>query len=200
MVAFQLPNWWEFTALFYACNRIGAVANPLMPIFRQRELRFMMGFAEAKVAVVPALWRGFDHIAMMREIRPDLPQLRARARRRRRGRRVRSRRRSSTVRPLSAAEKQKLAALRPEPNEVVELIYTSGTSGEPKAVMHTANTVLAPAQCFIEDIPLDRARRDLHGLALRAPDGLPLRHADADHAQDDDGGARHLVGAARRRR
>ena len=36
---------------------------------------------------------------------------------------------------------------------MVELIYTSGTSGEPKAVMHTANTVLAPAQCFIEDIP-----------------------------------------------
>ena len=41
VVAFQLPNWWEFTALFYACNRVGAVANPLMPIFRQRELRFM---------------------------------------------------------------------------------------------------------------------------------------------------------------
>ena len=76
VVAFQLPNWWEFTALFYACNRIGAVANPLMPIFRQRELRFMLGFAEAKVAVVPALWRGFDHMAMMREIRPDLPHLR----------------------------------------------------------------------------------------------------------------------------
>ena len=37
---------------------------------------------------------------------------------------------------------------------MVELIYTSGTSGEPKAVMHTANTVLAPAQCFVEDIPV----------------------------------------------
>ena len=37
---------------------------------------------------------------------------------------------------------------------MVELIYTSGTSGEPKAVMHTANTVLAPARCFIEDIPV----------------------------------------------
>ena len=76
VVAFQLPNWWEFTALFFACNRIGAVANPLMPIFRQRELRFMLGFAGAKIAVVPASWRGFDHMAMMREIRPDLPQLR----------------------------------------------------------------------------------------------------------------------------
>ncbi len=44
VVAFQLPNWWEFMALFFACSRIGAVANPLMPIFRQRELRFMLGF------------------------------------------------------------------------------------------------------------------------------------------------------------
>jgi cyclohexanecarboxylate-CoA ligase len=37
---------------------------------------------------------------------------------------------------------------------VVQLIYTSGTSGEPKAVMHTPNTVVAPAQCFIDDIPV----------------------------------------------
>jgi cyclohexanecarboxylate-CoA ligase len=49
--------------------------------------------------------------------------------------------------------------MRPDPNEVVELIYTSGTSGEPKAVMHTSNTVLAPAECFIRDIPL--SERDI---------------------------------------
>ena len=153
VVAFQLPNWWEFTALFYACNRVGAVANPLMPIFRQRELRFMMRFAEAKVAVVPALWRGFDHIAMMREIRPDLPQLRhvfAVG-----GAGDESFERAFLDHPSpSEAERRQLALLRPEPDEVVELIYTSGTSGEPKAVMHTANTVLAPARCFIEDIPV----------------------------------------------
>jgi cyclohexanecarboxylate-CoA ligase len=153
VVAFQLPNWWEFTALFFACNRIGAVANPLMPIFRQRELRFMLGFSDAKVVVVPALWRGFDHMAMMLEIRPDLPSVRhvfavggageASFEKALLGRA-----------PLSGAEKQRLAKPRPEPNEVVQLIYTSGTSGEPKAVMHTANTVLAPAQCFIEDMQL----------------------------------------------
>jgi len=153
VVAFQLPNWWEFTALFYACNRIGAVANPLMPIFRQRELRFMMGFAEAKVAVVPALWRGFNHAGMLREIRGELPHLRhvfvvG-------GTGEESFERAFLDRPSpSEGECRRLAALRPEPDEVVELIYTSGTSGEPKAVMHTANTVLAPARCFIEDIPL----------------------------------------------
>ncbi|HJU31564.1 MAG TPA: AMP-binding protein [Hyphomicrobiaceae bacterium] len=148
VVAFQLPNWWEFTALFFACSRIGAVANPLMPIFRQRELRFMMGFAEAKVAVVPAIWRGFDHAAMLQEIRADLPNLEhvfvvG-------GTGENAFERVFLDRPAPST----VAASRPTPNDVVELIYTSGTSGEPKAVMHTANTVLAPAQCFIDDIGL----------------------------------------------
>ena len=153
VVAFQLPNWWEFTGLFYACNRIGAVANPLMPIFRQRELRFMLGFAGAKVAVVPTLWRGFDHVAMLREIRSELPHLKhvfAVG-----GRDGQSFEEALLDRPaVSHVERDGLAKLRPGPNEVVELIYTSGTSGEPKAVMHTANTVLAPARCFIDDIGL----------------------------------------------
>src|SRR5215471_17700400 len=153
VVAFQLPNWWEFVALFYACNRIGAVANPLMPIFRQRELRFMLGFSEAKVAIVPALWRGFDHVAMMRDIRRDLPHLKHTLAVHARG--ELSFERALLERPPpSAAERQRLEALRPQPNDVIELIYTSGTSGEPKAVMHTANTVLAPGQCFIRDIGL----------------------------------------------
>ncbi|WP_374448049.1 AMP-binding protein, partial [Stella sp.] len=53
VVSWQLPNWWQFTALHLAAMRIGAVSNPLMPIFRERELRFMLGLAEAKVLVVP---------------------------------------------------------------------------------------------------------------------------------------------------
>jgi cyclohexanecarboxylate-CoA ligase len=152
VVAFQLPNWWEFSALFFACNRIGAIANPLMPIFRQRELRFMLGFGEAKVVVVPAVWRGFDHLAMMREIRADLPALRhvlAVG-----GTGAVSFERALLDRPgLSDADRRSFASGR-DPNQVVQLIYTSGTSGEPKAVMHTANTVLAPGQCFIDDIGL----------------------------------------------
>ena len=155
VVAFQLPNWWEFIALLFACSRIGAVANPLMPIFRQRELRFMLGFGEAKVAVVPQAWRGLDHLAMLRQIRAELPQLQhlfAVG-----GRGEASFERAFLERPaLSAAEKAGLARRRPTPNDAVELIYTSGTSGEPKAVMHTANTVLAAAAAFVKDIPVGR--------------------------------------------
>ncbi|MBV1904551.1 MAG: AMP-binding protein, partial [Pseudomonadales bacterium] len=45
VVSVQLPNWWEFVATNIACLRIGAVCNPLMPIFRKRELSFMVDFA-----------------------------------------------------------------------------------------------------------------------------------------------------------
>ncbi|MFZ4757985.1 MAG: AMP-binding protein, partial [Burkholderiaceae bacterium] len=60
VVAMQLPNWWQFTALYLACSRIGAVVNPLMHIFRERELSFMLGHGQAKVLVVPQRFRGFD--------------------------------------------------------------------------------------------------------------------------------------------
>jgi cyclohexanecarboxylate-CoA ligase len=156
VVAFQLPNWWEFIALLYACNRIGAVANPLMPIFRQRELKFMLGLGEARVAIVPQVWRGFDHLGMLQQIRTELPQLKylfAVG-----GRGEASFERVFLERPaLTPAEHAGLAARHPTPNDAVELIYTSGTSGEPKAVMHTANTVLAAAAAFVADIPLNHA-------------------------------------------
>jgi cyclohexanecarboxylate-CoA ligase len=156
VVAFQLPNWWQFTALFHACNRIGAAANPLMPIFRQRELRYMLGFAEARVAVVPASFRGFDHARMLEEIRADLPRLQHVVSVGGGG--SMSFEQLFMARPApTAADRARLAGLRPSPDDVAEIIYTSGTSGEPKAVMHTANTLLAPPACFIADIPLSQS-------------------------------------------
>ncbi|MBM3557130.1 MAG: AMP-binding protein [Alphaproteobacteria bacterium] len=153
VVAFQLPNWWEYVALYFACVRIGAVANPLMPIFRQRELRFMLNFAAAKVAIVPARFRDFDHAAMLREIRPDLPGLAHVFAVGGEGEMSFERHVLDRVKSTSGAAAL-FAARRPGPDEVTELMYTSGTSGEPKAVMHTANTVLAGAIEYIRDIGL----------------------------------------------
>ena len=73
IVACQLPNWWQFVALYLACARLGAIINPLMPIFRQRELRYMLGFAKAKVLVIPRFFRGCDYPAMIAELRAELP-------------------------------------------------------------------------------------------------------------------------------
>ena len=75
VVAMQLPNWWQFSLLYLACSRLGAVLNPLMPIFRERELSFMLKHGEAKVLVVPRQFRNFDHEAMARSLQPQLPSL-----------------------------------------------------------------------------------------------------------------------------
>ena len=58
-----------------AAFRVGAVVNPLMPIFREHELGYMLDFAETKVLVVPKLFRGFDHEAMAHSLQPTLPKL-----------------------------------------------------------------------------------------------------------------------------
>ena len=144
VVSFQLPNWWEFIALSLACARLGAVANPVMPIFRQRELKFMLDFGDAKVLVVPKLYKGFDHEAMARELLPQLtckPQLVV----------VDGTGPDSFEQALLGSN---APALTTEPtltaDDVLLLMYTSGTTGEPKGVMHTSNTLFANLRAFIQ--------------------------------------------------
>lgn len=83
VVSMQLPNYWQFNALYLACVRIGAVANPLMPIFRHRELSFMLSFAQSKAIIVSRDYRGFDYPQMIAELRPELPASRTCVRRQR---------------------------------------------------------------------------------------------------------------------
>src|SRR5579863_3456591 len=75
VISVQLPNWWEFAVITLAAFRVGAVVNPLMPIFRERELSYMLEFAESKALVVPKVFRGFDHEAMAAALQPALPKL-----------------------------------------------------------------------------------------------------------------------------
>lgn len=155
VVSFQLPNWWHFVAMYLACVRIGAVANPLMPIFRERELRFMLNFAGSGIVVAAARFRDFDYGEMYRALRAAVPSLR-------RILLVGGKGEESFEELLSdrAWEKETDAAAlfrqrRPDPNEATQLMYTSGTSGEPKAVMHTPNTLLSSALKYIEWIGLE---------------------------------------------
>ena len=143
VVACQLPNWWQFTALYLACSRIGAVLNPLMTIFRERELGFMLSHGRAKVMVAPKVFRGFDYAGMlagMRAALPDLAQVLI----------VGGEGPDSFEARLSDPPWERepdaariLGASRPGPDDVTQLIYTSGTTGEPKGVMHTANTLMS---------------------------------------------------------
>ena len=75
VVTVQLPNWWEFVVTAFACSKIGAVMNPVMPILRERELLYILNFCEAKVFIVPKSYRGFDYAAMAQSMRAELPHL-----------------------------------------------------------------------------------------------------------------------------
>ncbi len=141
VVSVQLPNWWEFVVTAFACGRIGAVVNPLMPIFRERELRYMLDFAQSKVLIVPQMYRGFDHAAMARGLRLELPNLRhivvvdGDAQHSFDGRML------QCATPVTPSLDPASAALQPD--DVSVMVFTSGTTGDPKGVMHSSNTLLA---------------------------------------------------------
>lgn len=155
VVACQLPNWWQFTLVYLACSRIGAVMNPLMHIFRERELSFMLQHGEAKVMIVPKTFRGFDFEQMLTSLQPSLPGLKHVIA-------IGGTGANSFEALLSGPEWENeadaqdiLTRSRPGPDDVTQLIYTSGTTGEPKGVMQTANTLLSNIVPYAERMRLD---------------------------------------------
>lgn len=141
VVSCQLPNWWEFTLLYLACSRIGAVLNPLMPIFRERELEFMLRHGESKVFVVPKIFRNFDHEQLANQLKAKIETL-------------------EHVVVIDGNTENNFNALLVNhgldnhlaavialddfnlgADDITQLIFTSGTTGEPKGVMHTSNTL-----------------------------------------------------------
>lgn len=157
VVSCQLPNWWQMSALFLACVRIGAVTNPLMPIFREHELRFMLAHARSRVLVIPQTFRHFDHQAMIRGLRGELPDL---ARVLVIGGEGEESFEQALLEPGWEREVDSarlFAERRPSADDVIQVIYTSGTTGKPKGVMHTCNTLLSHIRPFCERHRLSEA-------------------------------------------
>jgi cyclohexanecarboxylate-CoA ligase len=152
----QLPNWWQFSVLYLACSRIGAVLNPLMHIFRERELSFMLKHGQAKLLIVPKRFRGFDHEAMARALQPGLPHLQRVIVVDGDGPDAFDALLTEPEWEKDADAAQILSSQRPGPDDITQLIYTSGTTGEPKGVMHSANTVMANIVPYAERLRLNQ--------------------------------------------
>lgn len=76
IVCRQLPNSWEAIAIHMAAAQIGAVSAPIVPIYRHREVGFILRQTRARVLFVPKVYRNFDHCQMVADLLPGLPELR----------------------------------------------------------------------------------------------------------------------------
>jgi acyl-CoA synthetase (AMP-forming)/AMP-acid ligase II len=138
VVSFQLPNWPEAAAIDIACAALGLVVNPIVPIYRDRELRFILHDARTRLIFVPDRFRSIDYAGMLLGLKTELPDLAhivtVRAAGPIEG--------TSLWEQITQAEPAALESL-PEidPNSVKCRLYTSGTTGFPKAVLHSHNTL-----------------------------------------------------------
>ncbi|WP_140846628.1 AMP-binding protein [Paracoccus sp. FO-3] len=139
VVALQMPNWWEFVVAVLATQRLGAISNPLMPIFRERELRFMLAFARCKVFIVPEGFGSLDLVGTARLLRDELDHLEHVVVANGTGP-------DSFDALLDSDERVDLAPAgtppATDPGEPSMLMYTSGTTGSPKGVQHTVNSIV----------------------------------------------------------
>ncbi len=135
-VAVQLPNWWETVAVLLAAARLGAVAVPIPPIHRARELDFILRQTSARVAFIPGHHRDCDHRELLDPLRRGLPALRE----------------VIVVRDAPASGMRAFTALAAAPpppagapDDVAVVMFTSGTTADPKGALHSHQTLLAEA-------------------------------------------------------
>jgi len=149
VVTLQLPNRIEFPVVFYSLELIGAVANKISADFRAVEVEYILRFSKSRAYVCASQFKGFDYLAMIRELRPRLPEL-------------------SLVVCVDDVDASDVVSfgkvvndtpeiadvdrVRMAPLDVMRMCFTSGTTGNPKGVLHCFNTTLTTCETFNREL------------------------------------------------
>jgi cyclohexanecarboxylate-CoA ligase len=144
-VAYQLPDWWETTALTLACMWIGAVAVPIQPSIGPREVELILTDARARLCVTPRTWHGAELARELEQMAGRLPRLRYRV--------VYGEQPGNGAIDfedhfLNTPHENLIRKPPPLPSgaamdEARLLMFTSGTTGQRKSVLHTENSIYA---------------------------------------------------------
>ena len=138
-VSFQLPNWYEAAVINVACALLGAVVTPIVPIYRDAEVGVMLRDSGSRLHFTASTIRHFDYVAMLARLHGDLPNLHTIV--------VRGNGDRSYAALLESGRGRTPSFARVNPDSVKLLLYTSGTTGGPKAVLHSHETL---ARCLRE--------------------------------------------------
>jgi acyl-CoA synthetase (AMP-forming)/AMP-acid ligase II len=134
VVSFMLPNWHEAAVIYLAATLAGMVAHPILPSLRDHDLRFMLADIGSRMIFIPATFRGHDYAEMLSrvgealETGPEVVVVRGDAGPH-----------TAFAHLFENTPPAPLPAL--DPDEVRMVMYTSGTTGRPKGVMHTHNSL-----------------------------------------------------------
>jgi acyl-CoA synthetase (AMP-forming)/AMP-acid ligase II len=138
-LTFQLPNVPESVPVAIAASICGLVINPVVPIYRGKELGFILNDAKSEILFIPHRIRGFDYVDMITSLRPSLPHLRHVICCGAEEDLSDDVLRYETL--MTDAPSDLAAVTNVDPNDTKVILYTSGTTGNPKAVRHSHNTL-----------------------------------------------------------
>jgi acyl-CoA synthetase (AMP-forming)/AMP-acid ligase II len=135
VVSFTLPNWHEAAVVYLAATLAGMVVNPILPSLRDHELRFILGDADTRMMFVPQRFGTHDYAAMLGRVTADMadpPEVVV----------LRGDPGPHTA-YASLFDSPPVHLADPDPDDVCMIMYTSGTTGRPKGVLHSHNSIHA---------------------------------------------------------